>query len=225
MPFPLSGGFPMALVPTAVQVATGSVQDATAIGGGGFTPVPVAGAGMLALVFAKRTGSSPVVNTPSGWTREGEVTFTSGNPCRVVLFSRANQTGGEGQIFNCTETADLGIDALFWQSSNNVTGFEGASVINNAASSTSVPFNSVTTSAALGGAVTITANDGALTTIGSATGESGGDWIEAQAEAKNIFFFECQFASMPTPGTISGGTATLGAARTNRVVASIGVKA
>lgn len=55
------------------------------------------------------------------------------------------------------------------------------------------------------------------TTILSSTGETGGDWVEAFAEdTATGHMIDCQTANMASAGTITGGTATLGATTTWR---------
>jgi hypothetical protein len=80
--------------------------------------------------------------------------------------------------------------------------------------STTPSFASTTTNAANSLAIGITwAN--VSTTIGSNTGETGGDWTETAAEHTSPGnLIQVQTANMASIGTISGGTSTLGSSTT-----------
>ena len=90
---------------------------------------------------------------------------------------------------------------------NQINPFEGGALTNGSGTTVSMP--SVTTVGAnrLCAAFTMV---GSNTTMASATGESGGDWVEAAAEdasaTGNDGTLGCQIAQMAAAGTISGGS-------------------
>lgn len=69
---------------------------------------------------------------------------------------------------------------------------------------------------------------GAATTIGNVSGESGGDYTEAVAEATDTgtgWLLSLQVATLAAAGSITGGSATLSGSRASRIRHGCVVKA
>lgn len=80
----------------------------------------------------------------------------------------------------------------------------------NTGSSTTASFSSLTTTLSNELAVGLVGIQSA-TTIGSNTGETGGDWTEANPETSAVTLtIQLQTAQMTTAGTLSGGSSTIG---------------
>lgn len=155
------------------------------------------------------------ITTPSGWTIANTQTngstfvsrlfwkIASGLESGVESFTVANSVGAWGRMYRL----------------NRGSAIESAGGQLNTGSSTTMPCTDVTSTRLL--AVALQAFYAKInTTIGNVTGESGGDYTEAVAEyatgGATSGILSLQVATLAAAGSITGGSATLGSAGTNR---------
>jgi hypothetical protein len=178
-------------------------------------PATVVQGNYLLLQVSLSDSTSPVVTTPTGWSSIGG--FPSGsNVAKQYAFWKIAD-GTEAGTQSVSITTDVGGASRIYRFSNG-SGAESAAGSRAAASSTSMPATDVTTLGSNRLAIQLFAA-WTNTTIGNITGETGTDYTEAVAEYANALpvLIQIQTGQMQVVGSITGGTATLGSASTNRL--------
>lgn len=185
-------------------------------------PATVVQGNFLLLHVALSDSTSPTVTTPTGWTAIGGFPAGASVTKQFAYYKVADgtETGSE----SVTITNDAGGASRIYRFSSG-SGAEAADGSRTAASSTSMPATDVTT---LGNNRLVCQLFAAWTntTIGDITGETGTDYTEAVAEYANALpvLIQLQTGQMAIMGSITGGTATLGAASTNRLSYGFAIK-
>jgi len=211
------GGASIAQI-TFVAAGAGTATAGTAI-----APAYPAGIGagqyLLLHVHVIDSGASPAVSTPSGWTLLSSTTTGSGPTTLGLMY---------GKIADGTESGTLSVSVTqgVTQRAARMYSFTGGSTVYAngsgvvAGSSTTITGAAMATTGSLE-LIFLCFSGAANTTIGDCTGETGGiDYTEAVAEFSTAtggnLTMQLQTAIASSPVTVTGGTATFGAAATNR---------
>lgn len=179
-------------------------------------------AGQLLIVHIKEQDSATVnLTVPSGWTLVGSGATIPGNTVGSdAIYKVANGTESGNLTINGQWDTNAIARMYSFSSGVGVQGFNSSAA---AAGSTTVSMLAVTTTGTLELAVSLIFGQ-ANTTVGASTGETGGDWTEAVAEAAGATYcMQIQTATMASPGTITGGTTTFGASAINRMVLAFAI--
>lgn len=209
----------------SVGIATGTtreppVQVSYQAAGAGSTgaigyPTGIAAGHVLVLhQMVGDSGGAPSITTPSGWTL---MASTTSGLIRSSTYRKIADGTESGSITLSITGDDLGRAGRMYRMSAGI-GHESASSAADAASGTAMDAVDVTSTQDLSLACQCMGASGTSTTIGNITGESGGDYTEAVAEyASGAYILSFQVATLATAGSITGGSATLGASRSNRI--------
>jgi len=206
-------------MPTPAFVAKGTAANVSGnISDGTWSLAPTLpgtiDAGNIIIIFVggySQAGSIDSFDTPSGYTL-GAQSGIGNDQAAAYFYKVADGSEGSSNV-TCSGTffGDTygRIIAQAYVFSNTDAGSFHAVGGTNTGTSTTPSFASV---------VTTLSNQLAVglvwarlsTTIGSMTGETGGDWIEAAAEdTASTRVLQCQTATMNSAGTISGGSTTI----------------
>lgn len=158
-----------------------------------------------AITFAATVDS---INTPSGYTLGNSAGV--GGLTAAAYFYKVADGSEDSTSVTSTGTASGFVfgDVQSYVFSNSGTGGHDACGGSNSGSSSNPAFASLTTTTSNALAVGLTCANNTVT-IGSTTGETGGNWTEAAAEDAPTSMLQCQTAQMVSAGTLSGGTSTL----------------
>ncbi len=173
-------------------------------------------AGDLIVIHVAANAQTTIDNldTPTGFTRIGDVGLSSGAHAAMACYKVA--VGGEGGTSvsltgGYTGATNPRISARAYRFTGNAASSPVEAFSNGSANNTTVVLPNVVTTGANELAVGFSSAR-VSTTIGDSTGETGGDWTEATAEYNTTATtMQVQTAAMASAGTISGGSATLGA--------------
>lgn len=202
--------------PTFLSAGTGGQEKP--LSGTMQVPYPAtvaAGNFLLLQVYASDSGQGPSVTTPSGWTL---IKNQTGATPGAMHASYKIATGSEsGNLDVTVSAADAFAAGRIYRFSGGLS-FEAAGSAITTASATAMTCVDLTTLGAQRLAVQLfgaTVN----TTIGNISGETNADYTEAVAEYADTgpVTLSCQIATIAAAIAISGGSATLGAAGTDRV--------
>lgn len=201
--------------------ASSSVLDSCT---GNAIPVPTLPAtinanDVLVLVVRASAAALTTVDSITIDTANGTWTQLHSNGLGTTAFVGVYFLVATGSEDGAGQTITVAISGLIGNAFAQVYRFtgSGAGLIDTSSggassgSSTTPSFTAVTTTLANQLAVgMLTA--GVSTTVGSCTGETGGNWTEAVAEDTDASSktLQCQTAGMASAGTITGGTCTLG---------------
>lgn len=201
-PFKPAAGGPTT---TPTFVATGTGVNATSDPAPAY-PSNAAGDLFIARVYA----NGGTVTGAAGWTLQGSV---SDGVVTIYAFTRNTRATGSDSG-SVTFTASGG---TFHAAIDGMRNVATSSFVEDVSTATSATNTINMPSVTAGGNhrfayAAIGANNG-LDGMGSATGESGGDWVELSAEQTSALGPGCQAqgAALSSGGTISGGSASLGA--------------
>ena len=198
------------------QITFGAGGTGTQTSGAGVIapsyPASITGGMLLLLLVKVKDAGVAAITTPSGWTL-----ITSSSVASTNLFKAFYKVadGTESGTLSVTVTDSAYAVARIYRFSNG-TGVEAANSNNSAGSSTTCSNVNVTTTLTLEMACQCYSWEGTATTIGNSSGESGADYTEAVAVyASATAGLDLQTATCAAASTITGGSATLGAAKTN----------
>lgn len=202
-----------------VQVTFGAAGTGDAVAGGMGTisptyPTGITSGMILLLQIGAVDTTAPSITTPSGWTALTDSGVATGRQRAYWKVADGTETG----TLAVTITQDSGAIARIYRMSAG-SGIEAAGSARTAASGTGMSAVNVTTTGTLECAVQMLFA-AVNTTIGDIAGESGADYTEAVAEfasATSGSILSLQTATAAAPATITGGSATLGAAGTERI--------
>lgn len=205
---PASGGGPTT---TPSFIATGAGVNAASDPNPSY-PANASGDLFIARVYA----NGGTVSGAAGWTQRGTV---SDGVVSIYVYTRdARATGSDSGAVTFTAsggTFHAAIDCI----RNVATSSFVESVVTATSASNSINMPTVTAGGnARFAYAAIGANNG-LDGMASATGETGGDWVELSAEQTSGLGPGCQAQGAPlsSGGSISGGSASIGASSTRGV--------
>lgn len=162
------------------------------------------------------TGGAPTINTPSGFTA---VTSTTASLYSSRVFRKIADGTETGSVTASITGDDVGRAGRMYRFSQGA-GTESASSAAAATSATAMDAVNVTSTVDLALACQCFAAT-VNSTIGAISGESGGDYTEAVAEyavtSGTGFCLSLQIATLAAAGSITGGSATLGASASARM--------
>lgn len=216
-------------------MASGSKAQVTFIdaGAGGYE-APVVGslqipfmgtiaAGNFLVAHVIAQGAAADITTPSGWTLFSTNTGIGSTVSK--LFYKA-ASGSESGNLDVTLVAATRCGGRIYRF-NRGTGVEAEGNTQESSSDTSQPVVNVTT---LGpkrlACQAMWVQPATTQTIGSITGESGADYTEAVAEYNGTagLMLSLQIATCSAISAITGGSATLGGAETNKITHGFAIK-
>jgi hypothetical protein len=194
-----------------VAVAFGAAG--TGASGSATTIAPSFPAGISAghlLVCSVLIAAAETMTTPSGWTLMSGPDDFSGARCYLLArIADGSEAGTQTLSFSGSAFKQARIVSFTGNSTVSVDEAIESEGVSSGADS-SVEMRSVTTTVADALAAALTHSD-STSAVGNATGESGGDWTEAVAEYQTgIAQIQLQTAAMASPGTISGGSFSIG---------------
>jgi hypothetical protein len=208
-----------------IQAAISSTAGAGVSGTGSLSVAYPSGitAGMLLILAygGKDSSSGTTPPAPSGFTQG--VTLNSTLYDLTMWYKVA--TGSESGTVSVSGVNDTAQIARMFRTTAVASGIEATGSSFSTSSASTFSNVSVTTTANLECAVQLEfALNGVAETVANSTGESGGDYTQPVAVYSPGNNIAIQSAAMATAGTISGGTAVIGASVANRGVLSFAIK-
>lgn len=198
-------------VPAYAAVGAGFANDSVTTAAVAY-PSGISAGDLLLLQVVQATGGT--VTTPSGWTLRSGADATPITAVQRVYSKTADGTES-GNLSVGVQAQGAGTFARMYRVTGDAAGewgFEGGGTTNGNDNSAEMP--SVTTTGVDRLAVNFLAVEDD-NSVGSATGESGGNWTEAVAEftttVGNDACLQLQTAGLASAGTISGGSTTISA--------------
>jgi hypothetical protein len=174
-------------------------------------PATVNSGDLLVLFVGARATGITLASVPVGFTG-GTVAGTSTQRLRYFYKIADGTEGGTTITYTATYTSGTprGTAIVLCYTGTGLSSTIDAGSNTSGTVSTDAIMPDITTTASNSRAIAciITGN---VTTIDDASGETGGDWIEVVAEGGTVVCMQIQHAEMASIGSITGGTATLGA--------------